>query len=308
MSVWKLGLSSGTLSRAGRRQGRARRSPSAARTSSWPARPPSEGTCVSTSSTPARRSRRPEPFPRSSSAAAWARSPCRAATFSSAARSSGRAEPTRSRPGGLRCRRRERCCPGVPPCPRTTSRRSRAPETTIYLAGAFKHVSGKPRIGLAAVSALGTGKLLPWHPRALPGVVRFAGGHAGAGIRRRFRQAARSRRVDPFRHLFVFSARSGRRLRFDSRIGHVNLMAGGHGFVVAENSCGKGVGRPAKSCVTAFRVEASAGPSGGRRSPGGSSRFMRPHPRSTSAANSRASQDTRGRTSQRWRWTRRASS
>jgi hypothetical protein len=44
-------------------------------------------------------------------------------------------------------------------------------------------------------------------------------------------------------------------LRFDSRIGHVNLMAGGHGFVVTENSCGKGVGRPAKSCVTAFRVD-----------------------------------------------------
>ena len=43
-------------------------------------------------------------------------------------------------------------------------------------------------------------------------------------------------------------------MRFDSRIGHVNLMAGGHGFVVAENSCGKGVGGPQKSCVTAFRV------------------------------------------------------
>jgi hypothetical protein len=40
-------------------------------------------------------------------------------------------------------------------------------------------------------------------------------------------------------------------LRFDSRIGHVNLLAGGHGLVVAENSCGKYTA--AKSCVTAFR-------------------------------------------------------
>ncbi len=125
---------------------------------------------------------------------------------------------------------------------------------TIYLAGAFKHVSGKPRTGLAAVSALGTGKLLPWHPRLSQAsfgslvVTRgrvFAGGSAkppGAGA------------STPFRHLLVFSAKSGRRLRFSSRIGHVDLMAGGHGFVVAENSCGKGVGPAAKSCVTAFRV------------------------------------------------------
>jgi outer membrane protein assembly factor BamB len=126
---------------------------------------------------------------------------------------------------------------------------------TIYLAGAFKHVSGKPRTGLAAVSALGTGKLLPWHPRlsqASFGSLVVAQGRVFAGGSAKPPGAHASTR---FRHLLVFSARSGRRLRFDSRIGHVNLMAGGHGFVVTENSCGKGVGRPAKSCVTAFRVD-----------------------------------------------------
>jgi outer membrane protein assembly factor BamB len=126
---------------------------------------------------------------------------------------------------------------------------------TIYLAGAFKHVSGKSRIGLAAVSALGTGKLLPWHPQlsqASFGSLVLTQGRVYAGGSAKPPGAHAS---TPFRHLLVFSAKSGHRLRFDSRIGHVNLMAGGHGFVVAENSCGKGVGRPAKSCVTAFRVD-----------------------------------------------------
>ena len=126
---------------------------------------------------------------------------------------------------------------------------------TIYLAGAFKHVSGKPRTGLAAVSALGTGKLLPWHPRlsqASFGSLVVTQGRVFAGGSAKPPGAQPSTR---FRHLLVFSAKSGHRLRFDSRIGHVNLMTGGHGFVVTENSCGKGVGRPAKSCVTAFRVD-----------------------------------------------------
>ncbi len=125
---------------------------------------------------------------------------------------------------------------------------------TIYLAGAFKHVSGKPRTGLAAVSALGTGKLLPWHPRlseASFGSLVVTQGRVFAGGSAKPPGANASTR---FRHLLVFSARTGRRLRFDSRIGHVNLMVAGHGFVVAENSCGRGVGSAAKSCVTAFRV------------------------------------------------------
>jgi outer membrane protein assembly factor BamB len=124
--------------------------------------------------------------------------------------------------------------------------------TTIYLAGAFKRVSGKPRTGLAAVSALGTGKLLPWHPRLAQAsfgslVVTQGRVFAGGSAKPPGAKASTS-----FRHLLVFSARTGRRVRFDSRIGHVNLMAAGHGYVLAENSCGTSA--VAKSCVTAFRV------------------------------------------------------
>ena len=120
---------------------------------------------------------------------------------------------------------------------------------TIYLAGAFKRVSGRPRVGLAAVSALGTGRLLRWHPRLSRGsfgsliVSRnrvFAGGSA---------KPAGATASSPFRHLLVFSARTGRRLQFKSRIGHVNLMAMGDRLVIAENACGD-----ASSCLTAFRV------------------------------------------------------
>jgi PQQ-like domain len=36
---------------------------------------------------------------------------------------------------------------------------------TIYVGGPFKSVSGVPRTGLAAISADGRGRVLPWHPR-----------------------------------------------------------------------------------------------------------------------------------------------
>jgi outer membrane protein assembly factor BamB len=123
---------------------------------------------------------------------------------------------------------------------------------TIYLAGAFKRVSGKPRVGLAAVSALGTGKLLPWHPRLSQGsfgslVVTqgrvFAGGSA---------KPHGAKASTPFRHLLVFSAKTGRRLRFDSRIGRVNLMAVGHRLVLAERSCDQG--EVTTACISAFRA------------------------------------------------------
>jgi outer membrane protein assembly factor BamB len=123
---------------------------------------------------------------------------------------------------------------------------------TIYLAGAFKRVSGRGRVGLAAVSALGTGKLLPWHPRLSQGsfgslVVTqgrvFAGGSA---------KPHGAKASTPYRHLLVFSAKTGRRLRFDSRIGRVSLMALGHRFVLAERSCDQdGV---TTACITAFRA------------------------------------------------------
>ena len=138
--------------------------------------------------------------------------------------------------------------------------------STIYLAGAFKRVSGKPRTGLAAVSALGTGKLLPWHPRlsrASFGSLVVAQGRVFAGGSAKLPGASAS---TPFRHLLVFSARTGRRLRFESRIGHVNLMSGGQGFVVAENSCGTYT--VAKSCVTAFRAGGVGRPVWRRTVPG----------------------------------------
>lgn len=123
---------------------------------------------------------------------------------------------------------------------------------TIYLAGAFKRVSGRPRVGLAAVSALGTGRLLPWHPRLSQGSfgsLVVAAGRVFAGGSAKPHGATAS---TPFRHLFAFSAATGRRLRFVSRIGHVNLMAGGNGLVIAENDCTDG--GTTTSCLTAFRV------------------------------------------------------
>ena len=76
------------------------------------------------------------------------------------------------------------------------SGRSRAPVRRSIVGRAFKRVSGRARVGLAAVSALGTGNLLPWHPRLSQGsfgslVVTqgrvFAGG---------FRQTTRSEGSD----------------------------------------------------------------------------------------------------------------
>jgi outer membrane protein assembly factor BamB len=122
----------------------------------------------------------------------------------------------------------------------------------IYLAGAFKRVAGRPRVGLAAVSARGRGRLLPWHPRLSQGSfgsLVVSQGRVFAGGSAKPRGAKSS---TPFRHLLVFSARTGRRLPFKSRIGHVNLMALGHGLVIAENSCDEDGSTAA--CITAFRV------------------------------------------------------
>ena len=123
---------------------------------------------------------------------------------------------------------------------------------TIYLAGAFKRVSGEPRVGLAAVSALGAGKLLSWHARLSQGSfgsLVVARGRVFAGGSAKPHGAKASTR---FRHLLVFSARTGRRLRFDSRIGRVHLMALSTGRLLAENDCGSG--RVTSACITAFRV------------------------------------------------------
>ena len=119
----------------------------------------------------------------------------------------------------------------------------------IYLAGAFKRVSGQPRVGLAAVSALGTGRLLPWHPRLSQGSfgsLVVTGGRVFAGGSAKPHGAKAS---TPFRHLLLFSAITGRRLPFKSRIGRVNLLAVGHGLVIAASDCGA-----TSACLTAFRV------------------------------------------------------
>ena len=93
---------------------------------------------------------------------------------------------------------------------------------------------------------------MPWHPRLSQGsfgslVVTqgrvFAGGSA---------KPPGAKASTPFRHLLVFSAKTGRRLRFDSRIGRVSLMAVGHRFVLAERACDQdGV---TAACISAFRV------------------------------------------------------
>jgi len=122
----------------------------------------------------------------------------------------------------------------------------------IYLAGAFKRVWGKARVGLAAVSALGTGKLLAWHPRLSQGSfgsLVVAGGRVVAGGSAKQHGAKAS---TPFRHLFAFSAKTGRQLQFKSRIGRVILMAYGNRLVIAENTCNAG-GVPS-ACITAFRI------------------------------------------------------
>lgn len=128
----------------------------------------------------------------------------------------------------------------------------------IYLAGAFKRVSGKPRAGLAAVSALGKGKLLPWRPRLSQGsfgsvVVAGRRVFAGGSAKRHGTKTA-----TPFRHLLVFSATTGRQVPFESRIGHVNLMAVGHRLVITENTCSEsGI---TSACLTAFRVGGAGRP------------------------------------------------
>jgi hypothetical protein len=90
---------------------------------------------------------------------------------------------------------------------------------TIYLAGDFTRVSGKPRQGLAAVSALGRGKLLPWNPRVRHPeftTLAVAGG-----------------RVFASGPLTAFSAKTGRQLPFKSnpRL-HVATLAVWHNLLL----------------------------------------------------------------------------
>ena len=136
----------------------------------------------------------------------------------------------------------------------------------IYLAGAFKRVSGRARIGLAAVSATGTGKLLPWHPRLSQGsfgslVVTEGRVFAGGSAKPHGATAS-----TPFRHLLVFSAATGRQMRFTSRIGRVNLLALGNRLVVAESDCMRG--DDTSACLTAFRVGGDGRPVWRRWVPG----------------------------------------
>ena len=108
----------------------------------------------------------------------------------------------------------------------------------IYLAGAFKRVSGRapsrPRRGQRARCGEAAAVASP----ALPGIVRIACRHARTRVRRRIRQAAWSEELRRRSATFSSSRRQpADRLPFDSRIGHVSLMALGHRLVLAERSC-----------------------------------------------------------------------
>jgi outer membrane protein assembly factor BamB len=121
---------------------------------------------------------------------------------------------------------------------------------TIYLGGDFSRVAGKRRDGLAAVSAIGKGKLLPWHPRlssaeinslAVAGRRVFAG---GALVPYRTKPSA------PGSSLSAFSARTGKQLAFKSKplihgvqtlaIWHRLLLVGGEHGVSALRTGGNG--------------------------------------------------------------------
>jgi hypothetical protein len=115
---------------------------------------------------------------------------------------------------------------------------------TIYLAGQFSRVSGARRDGLAAVSALGTGKLLPWHPRLAYAQASALAVGAGrvfvAGVLRPYG----AKPTTPLSHLLAFSAQSGRLAAFRPRIGEVNTLAVWHATLLAGGSEG----------VTGFRL------------------------------------------------------
>jgi outer membrane protein assembly factor BamB len=123
---------------------------------------------------------------------------------------------------------------------------------TIYIGGAFKRVSGRVRIGLAAVSALGTGKLLRWHPRLAQGSFGSLAARQGRVFAGGSAKLHGAKASAPIRHLLVFSARTGRQMPFKSRIGHVNLMALGNGRLFVASDCTVRNARAA--CVTAFRA------------------------------------------------------
>jgi hypothetical protein len=109
---------------------------------------------------------------------------------------------------------------------------------TIYVAGYFKRVSGAPRTGLAAVSADGKGRLLPWRPRLVDWfaitALAVSRGRVFVGASELVLPGPTPKRgnAPPFVHLVAFSDRgAGARLRFSPRLGsefEVNALAVWH--------------------------------------------------------------------------------
>ena len=109
---------------------------------------------------------------------------------------------------------------------------------TIYLAGVDR-VAGKRRDGLAAVSAVGTGKLLPWYPRlsrsSMFSSLAVADGRVFVG------GLLWPWSTKPPTHLSTvveFSATTGRQLTFDPkpRIDHVQALAVWHDLLLVGGS------------------------------------------------------------------------
>ena len=94
---------------------------------------------------------------------------------------------------------------------------------TIFLGTSGNRVAGAPRTGLAAVSADGTGRLLPWRPRLGSWDIHALAVGAGrvfVGGLLLFPGQENAHRPIPFTNVAAFSARgTGARLRFSPKLG-----------------------------------------------------------------------------------------
>jgi hypothetical protein len=100
----------------------------------------------------------------------------------------------------------------------------------IYIGGYFGHVAGKTRRSLAAVTATGAGRLLPWRPGlSYSSGVTLAIGHGRVFVGGTFVPKGEKRTPGKpirFTHLAAFSASGpGARIRFASHA--VNIASGG---------------------------------------------------------------------------------
>jgi hypothetical protein len=113
---------------------------------------------------------------------------------------------------------------------------------TVYVAGPFKGLSGVPRDGLAAVSADGEGRLLPWHPRLAHADIHALAVGAGRIFAGGSLYPGRSTRGEGA-HVAAFSTRGpGTHLPFSPKLGfefdvgamtvwHRTLIVGGQSVI-----------------------------------------------------------------------------